>query len=105
MIAVATSPIRHSQVIRVEGPLHAPVSNGLRHAIWNVVDNRGAAAAVVLDLAEVSEIDAAGVGELVYLYNLVTESNGTFRIMNPTRYVRHVLARVGLLELLTQVRL
>lgn len=105
MIAVATSPIRHSQVIHVEGPLRAPVSNGLRHAIGSLVDNAGPAAAVVLDLADISEIDAAGVGELVYLYNRVTESNGTLRIVNPTRYVRHVLARVGLLELLTQVRL
>ena len=100
MIAVATNPIRHSQLIRVEGPLRAPVSDGLRHAIRSLVDNADAEAGIVLDLAEVCEIDAAGVGELVYLYNLVTESNGMLRIVNPSRNARHVLALVGLLELL-----
>ena len=99
----ATTLVRQSQVIHVRGSLRAPVSTGLRYQLERLLE--GGAEAVVLDLAEVSEIDAAGVGELVHLHNLVTGSSGTLRIVNPAPNVRHVLARVGLLDLLTRERI
>ena len=53
----------------------------------------------VLDLHRVSQIDAAGVGELVRAYRTTCEANGTFEVLNPTNRVREVLSRAGLLAL------
>ena len=99
MVALIQSA-RDVRIIRVEGSLLAPVSHRLRDEVGTLLD-RGARD-IVLDLGEVSEVDAAGVGELVHLRNRVVGSYGTFRIMNPTARVRHVLSSLGLLDLLTR---
>ena len=53
---------RRSIIVRVEGPLRVPVSRALRREVRALV--RHGERAIVVDLAEVSRIDAAGVGEL-----------------------------------------
>jgi anti-anti-sigma factor len=53
---------------------------------------------IVLDLACVSNIDAAGIGELVRAYNITIAGNGTLRIANTNRRVREMLERVGLYD-------
>jgi anti-anti-sigma factor len=53
---------------------------------------------IVLDLAGVSRIDAAGIGELVRAYNIAIASNGALRIVNTTPRVREMLERVGLFD-------
>ena len=53
---------------------------------------------IVLDLACVSKIDAAGIGELVRGYNLAMGSNGTLRIANTNPWVREMLERVDLYD-------
>jgi anti-anti-sigma factor len=53
---------------------------------------------IVLDLARVPRIDAAGVGELVRAYNMTTAVDGMFSIVHETRFVREILVRVGLFD-------
>jgi anti-anti-sigma factor len=54
----------------------------------------------MLDLARVSRIDAAGVGELVRAYNMTTAAGGVLRIVNATTMVRELLELAGLFELM-----
>jgi anti-anti-sigma regulatory factor len=56
---------------------------------------------VVLDLTRVPTIDAAGIGELVRAHTAVSNAHGVLQIANPTRWVREMLERVGLFELLS----
>ena len=56
---------------------------------------------IVLDLACVARIDAAGVGELIRAYNTSAAAGGSLRIVHATRWVREVLERVQLFELLS----
>ena len=53
---------------------------------------------IVLDLAGVWRIDAAGIGELVRGYNIALASGGAMRIANANHWVRVVLERVGLFD-------
>ena len=86
------------RVLSIEGPLQAPVSAALRHAVRRLI--RRGERHIVLDLNQVSEIDAAGVGELVRAYNMARVAKGIVHVANPRAWVREAIARVGLLELL-----
>jgi len=55
---------------------------------------------IVLDLTRVSDIDAAGIGELVRAYNMARAENGTMQVVNTTPWVRELIERVGLDALL-----
>jgi anti-anti-sigma regulatory factor len=55
---------------------------------------------ILLDLAEASDLDAAGLGELVRVYRATIAANGVLRIANPSRRIREMLVRVGLFDLL-----
>jgi anti-anti-sigma factor len=57
---------------------------------------------IVLDLPGVSDIDAAGVGELVRAYNMAAAVDGALRIARPTSRVREMLEVAGLFELLSR---
>jgi anti-anti-sigma factor len=59
---------------------------------------------IVLDLARVPTIDAAGVGELVRAYNIAAAGEGRLRIANATPRVRQILERVGLFKRLNETR-
>jgi anti-anti-sigma regulatory factor len=56
---------------------------------------------IVLDLTRVTRIDAAGVGELIRAYNLSAAAGGSLQIVHATPWVREVLERVQLFELLS----
>jgi anti-anti-sigma factor len=93
----ALSP-RHS-VLSVEGGLRSPLNGALRRHVQALVDRgeRG----IVLDLARLSDLDAAGIGELVRIYNMVVAANGTLRIVHAPGKIRRILERVGLFNLLS----
>jgi anti-anti-sigma factor len=57
---------------------------------------------IVLDLARVTRIDAAGVGELVRAYNMTAAADGALRIVHATKWVREILERVGLFDRLSR---
>ena len=79
--------------------VYARVGSELRH---RVKARLGAGERrILLNLAGVSELDAAGVGELVRAYNMATAVNGVIRTANTSGRVREILVRVGLFDLLS----
>jgi len=56
---------------------------------------------IVLDLTGVADIDAAGLGELVMAYNSAIAAKAVLRVAHVDGTTRELLARVGLLDLLT----
>lgn len=89
-------------VLHVRGALRAPRHGDLRHEVRARLGrgDRG----IVLDLARVPSIDAAGVGELVRAYNMTTAADGVLRVVHPTPWVREILERAGLFDLLSASR-
>ncbi|SRR5712691_2290126 len=94
--AIAATAVRKSRrpdvaVVTVEGPLRAPVSARLREGVEFLLE-RGERV-IVLDLARVVGMDAAGVGELVRAFNLASAAGGTLRVADAPRRVRELLDR------------
>ena len=88
-------------IVDVGGP-RVSVNGELRHRVLFLL--RRGDRHIVLNLARVSRIDAAGVGELVRAYNVAMAAHGVLRIAFVTRPVRSVLKRVGLFEILSRGR-
>jgi anti-anti-sigma factor len=88
----------NSRTVSVQGPLRRPVSRRLRDSVRAFL--RGGERVIVVDLADVTRIDAAGVGELVRAFNLAAAVNGRLRIVNASPWVREVLERAGVFGLL-----
>lgn len=98
------SPVRarssHAvSILDVEGPLRVPVNARLRHDVRALL--RRGERRILLNLARVSRIDAAGVGQLVRAYNMTSAANGVLRVVHATLGVREILERVGLFDLLS----
>ncbi len=85
-------------VPHVEGAFRAPLTRELPHKVQTLL--RHGARTIVLDFTGVSSIDAAGIGQLVQLYNLTAAAYGMLRIVHVHARVRELLQRVALLELL-----
>jgi anti-anti-sigma factor len=96
--AVRETDAPHLAVLHLEDHLRAPINRELRHSVRALLCQ--GKRSVVVDLALVSTIDAAGVGELVRAYNMTVAANGVLQVVHPTGWVRQVLERVGLYELL-----
>jgi anti-anti-sigma factor len=87
---------QHSYSVRLEGKPWLPLDGAVPSIIQTLLcwgERR-----IVLDLAGVPEIDAAGVGELVRAYNVARAGDGALRIANANRRVREILERVGLFD-------
>jgi anti-anti-sigma factor len=91
--------IGHALVLYLAGPFRIPISEDLHVAVSTAL--RQGINRIVLDLADVSRIDAAGVGELVRAYNLTVAVDGVLRVQNTPPWVRRVLELVGLFTILT----
>jgi anti-sigma B factor antagonist len=76
-------------VIRIAGPLLGPTQTELARRVEARLD-RGERWLVV-DLRKVSEIDAAGVGQLVRAFNLTRAAGGMLQIANASRRVQTLL--------------
>jgi anti-anti-sigma factor len=85
--------------VHVDGPLRTPVNQSLRHNVRGLL--RRGERRIVLDLSAVSRIDAAGLGELIRTFNMTAATNGTLRIVNATAWVREMLERAHLFDLLS----
>lgn len=55
---------------------------------------------LAIDLARISAVDAAGLGTLVALYRWATVNGKRLTLANPSRRVRAVMERTGLIYLL-----
>jgi anti-anti-sigma factor len=86
--------------LQVEGDLRVPLNGELRRKVQALID-RGQPT-IVLNLARVSQLDAAGIGELVGVYKMALAENRALRIAHATGRVRRLLDRVGLFDLLTK---
>jgi anti-anti-sigma factor len=84
--------------VYLHGALRAPLDGELRRTVCGLL--RRGERLIVLDLAGVRRIDAAGVGKLVRAYNMAVAAQGVVRIVHSTAWVREVLQRVGLFEIL-----
>jgi anti-anti-sigma factor len=100
--ALATAqPVTHDVfVLYVDDALRVPLTSELRHRVRDLLC-RGEQT-IVLDLAGVSSIDAAGVGQLVRAYNMAVAAECELRIEHTAPRVREILERVGLFNLLSR---
>jgi anti-anti-sigma regulatory factor len=77
-------------------PLNAELRRNVRVLL------RHGARRVVLDLSGVPKIDAAGVGQLVRVFNLTTAAGRVLQVVGVTAWVREILVRVGLFGILSE---
>ena len=89
----------HSCSVRLEGTPWLPFDGAVPSLVRTLL--RWGERTIVLDLAGVSRIDAAGIGELVRAYNAAIAGNGALRVANSNRRIRMILERVGLFDRLT----
>lgn len=86
-------------IVEVEGKLQAPVSSELSQKVEAVLA-RGERR-VLLNLSRLADIDAAGIGELVRLFNLTNAVGAVLQITHASRYVKPLLDITGLDTLLS----
>ena len=91
------------QVLYIDRPLRVPIDTNVRHCVRALL--RHGERDVVLDLTRVTSIDAAGLGELVRAHNMARAVNGTVHVVNPGAWVRELIERAGLGDLLLAERM
>jgi anti-anti-sigma factor len=89
---------REETVLHFRGALRAPTSGDLVRHVETLLENGDRA--IILSLAGVSDLDAAGVGALVRARHLIEAAGGQFRVVGAAGRTRVVLARTGLLRIL-----
>ena len=99
-MTAALDPRLPFSILPVEGPLRTPVSAKLRRKVEALV-GRGERQ-VVLDLADLSDIDAAGIGELMRAFSAMTAAGGVLQIAHASRHVRRLLHVTGVFTLLNR---
>ena len=96
---IGRSDVCHQRVsLELQGSLRAPIDGVLRSRVESLI--AGGVRRVSLDLSGVSDIDAAGVGELIHLFTTVTTAGGVLEIERMSPHVRRVLDVSGVLGLL-----
>jgi anti-sigma B factor antagonist len=85
-------------VLRATGDLDAYTAPGLRAQLHEATS--GAAELVVVDLAEITFIDSAGLGTLVGAHRRMREAGGRLRIVRPPALVARAFELTGLDEVL-----
>jgi anti-anti-sigma factor len=82
-------------VVQVSGKLGSPDVGRFRAEIERVIHS--GCRHIDLDLNELLYIDSGGLSSLIPLYQWIREKDGTLRILNPRRLIRHILncARVN----------
>lgn len=93
-MTVIHDPIERISVVQVEGPLRTPVSPSLQQEVEARL-SRGERA-LVINLAAVNDIDAAGAGELVRVFNMAIAEGAVLRVTHVAPRIRDVLQRLGL---------
>ena len=86
-------------ILHVEGALRAPVNNALSQGVADLL--RQGRTHIVLELSQLDEIDAAGVGEIIRLFNMTSASGGVLELVHARRHVRRILEVAGVWRLLT----
>jgi anti-anti-sigma factor len=89
----------HAAIVRVTGKLRAPETRRLGQIVASLIGK--GERRVLLDLAELREVDAAGVGELIQVFKAMRAAGGVLRIAHANRHVRRLLRIAGVYSLLT----
>jgi anti-anti-sigma factor len=97
-MTVIQDVLERISIVHVEGPLRTPVSPSLQQEVEARLF-RGERT-LVIDLAGVNDIDAAGVGELVRVFNMAIGEGAVLRLTHVAPRIREVLQRLGLSLLL-----
>jgi anti-anti-sigma factor len=90
----------HASILQVQSSLRAPATARLRREIEALLD-RGERR-IELDLSRLTDIDAAGVGELVRAFTTTSAAGGEMRISHAQRRVRRLLDIAGVLNVLSE---
>jgi len=85
-------------VLRARGDVDAYTAPGLRAQLHEAT--AGEAGLVVVDLAEITFIDSAGLGALVGAHRRMRETGGRLRIVRPPPLVARAFELTGLDEVL-----
>jgi ABC-type transporter Mla MlaB component len=88
-----------TSILRINGPLRVPLDLDLQWTVHNML--RCGVRRIELDLADVSDLDAGGVGELVHLFNMAAAAHSELQIANARPRVRALLDRARVFDLLT----
>jgi anti-anti-sigma factor len=99
MIAVHRVRSRDVVILYLEGDLRAPLNDVLRMNVDLAI--RHLARRILISLAGVTELDAAGLGELVHAHTVATAAGVSLRIADGPVRVRELIRRAGLLDLLS----
>ena len=99
-MTAALDPRLPFSILPVAGSLRAPATAKLLRKVDALV-GRGERR-VVLDLADLSDIDAAGIGELVRAFNAMKAAGGVLQVAHASRHVRKLLQVTGVLVLLNR---
>jgi anti-anti-sigma factor len=86
-------------IVQLEGKLQAPVNSELSERVEAALA-RGEQR-ILLNLSRLSDIDAAGIGELVRLFNMTKAVGGGLQIAHVTGHVERLLGMTGLLTQLS----
>jgi anti-sigma B factor antagonist len=73
-------------------------SAALRAAMRELMDKQ--CRKIVLNFREVTEIDSAGIGELVAAFSTVKSKDGQLKLLNPPKKVRDMLKLTQLVKLM-----
>ena len=95
---LAINDVQQEAVVCVSGLLRAPTDEAVPRRVEALL--RGGARHIVLNLARVSDIDAAGLGQLVRASNLARAADGDLRIVEAAGHTWTMLARTGLVNVL-----
>ena len=99
-MTVTQDSLERISVVQVEGPLRTPVSPSLQREVQARL-SRGERT-LVINLAAVNDIDAAGVGELVRVFNMAIAEGAVLRLTRVAPRIREVPHRLGLSQLLDE---
>ena len=90
---------RMHTIVHIAGPLQLPLDDDLRQRVRRLLLQ--GYRDIVVDLADVPAIDAAGIGELIEVYNMAADGRAELYIVRAMARVRETLERVGLFDLLS----
>ena len=86
-------------VLEFEGTLQAPLNGELCQQVEALLGRNERR--ILVDLARVCAIDAAGVGALVDAYVIASQAGGVLRVSGVSRRVHQLLDVAGVLDLLS----
>ena len=85
-------------IVRVDGRLRAPVTEHVKRRVAALLTQ--GERRILLDVGSLSDVDAAGIGELAGAFTMANAACSSLRISGANKRLRRLLNAVGLLTLL-----